>query len=97
MAVFEQLFVNYIRQKQFMILDSLQAMRRYFDSGTPRSYSFRKEQLKKLKDNTQVRAAPDCQLVFIHFMDSGAIDPDLARCGPINAGNHIQQRGFATA
>ena len=49
MAVFRQLFVNYIRQKQFMILDSLQTMRSYFDSGTTLSYSFRKEQLQKLK------------------------------------------------
>lgn len=32
-----------------MILDSLQAMRRYFDSGITRPYAFRKEQLKKLK------------------------------------------------
>src|SRR5215813_8434574 len=32
-----------------MVLELVQAMRRYFDSGITRSYSFRKEQLKKLK------------------------------------------------
>ena len=35
------------------MIDQLQAMRRYFESGAPRSYSFRKEQLKKLKDGLQ--------------------------------------------
>src|SRR5690242_11786743 len=32
-----------------MIVDSLQVMRRYFDSGATKTYLFRKEQLKKLR------------------------------------------------
>ena len=57
----------------------------------------RGEQLKELEDDSHIAAPPASQLVFVHFMDGGAVHQNFADRGTVDAGDHVQQGGFATA
>ena len=55
------------------------------------------EQLKELEDNAEILSSPARHLVFVQLMRARSIDPDFASGGAVNAGNHVQQGGFAAA
>ncbi len=56
-----------------------------------------RQELEKLEDDAQLAAAPDSHLVFAEVMHGGAIHPDFAGGGPVDAGDHVDQGGFAGA
>ncbi len=55
------------------------------------------QELEELKDDAHVAAAPQSPLAFGHLVDIPPADNHLARGGVIDPGQHIQQRGLATA
>jgi hypothetical protein len=56
----------------------------------------RRQQLEKLEDNSKI-VSPACQLVLIHFVNSSAIHIYFTGGRPVDASDHVQQRGFTTA
>ena len=57
----------------------------------------RRQHLEELEDDAHMLAAPGCQLVFAQLVHRLAGDDHLPGGWPVDAGDHIQQGGFAVA
>ena len=57
----------------------------------------RRQELEELKDDAHVAAAPQRPLALSHLIDVLPAHNHLTRRGVIDPGQHVQQRGLATA
>jgi hypothetical protein len=55
------------------------------------------QQLEELEDDAQFPPAPFGNFTFAQGVNGRSVHPHLARRRPINARNHVDQRGFAAA
>ena len=53
------------------------------------------QQLEELKDDPDAAAAPLGQLALFERLDGRISNQDFTRGGPVDAGDHIDQGGFA--
>ena len=55
------------------------------------------QELEELEDDADVAPAPLGHGTFAQVVDGRAVDEDLAARGPVDAGDHVDERGFAAA